>query len=422
MSCKNSFFEYSNFEKLLKNVINRNTFRFNIILASNSQKQREVRRYFWILIIAFALFSCSKSGNFEIEGKITNSPGTKIYLEKLELNGTTPFDSSKVDSKGNFSLNGKISEPTFFLLKIDEQKFITLLIDSMEKVKFSADFINFSNDYKVEGSYGSHQVKELNQHLTKTNSKIDSINSLINLSVNLSDFEQKRNNWIAKINLVKSEQQEFSKRFVTNNPFSLASILAIYQRFNSGEYVIQDLQTIKVAASALNSMYPNSAHAKTLYEDTKKLIQDVQNQKVKQYIEEVGENSPDITLPNQSGEKISLSTLRGKYVLVQFWSAYDASSRMMNQVLKENYQLFKPRGFEIYQVSIDTARNAWTQAIQKDQMNWINVGDMQGSKTALIKYNIQQIPSNYLLDKEGQIIAKNIKGPELYKILNEIFN
>ena len=213
-----------------------------------------MRRYFWILIIAFALFSCSKSGNFEIEGKITNSPGTKIYLEKLELNGTTPFDSSKVDSKGNFSLNGKISEPTFFLLKIDEQKFITLLIDSMEKVKFSADFINFSNDYKVEGSYGSHQVKELNQQLTKTNAKIDSINSLINLSVNLSDFEQKRNNWIAKINLVKSEQQEFSKRFVTNNPFSLASILAIYQRFNSGEYVIQDLQTIKVAASALNSM------------------------------------------------------------------------------------------------------------------------------------------------------------------------
>jgi peroxiredoxin len=407
--------------KLLKNVIIKYSFLLNVILASDTKKN-EVKRYLWLLVIALAMLSCSKSGKFEIDGKITNSSCTKIYLEKLELNGTTPFDSSKVDQKGNFSFEGKISEPTFFLLRIGEQKFITLLLDSMEKVKFSADYINFSNDYKIEGSLGSLKVKELYLQLTRTNAKIDSINSLINLSVNQPDFEQKRNDWYGKINHIKSEQQEFSKKFVTNNPFSLASIMAIYQRFNSGEYIIQDLQTIKVAASALNSMYPNSVHANTLYEDTKKLIQDVENQKVKKFIEEKGENSPDITLPNQSGEKISLSSLRGKYVLVQFWSANDASSRIISPVLKENYQKFKSRGFEIYQVSIDTSRNDWIQAVQKDQLNWINVGDMQGSKTALISYNIQQIPYNYLLNKDGQIIAKNLKGPALYKILNEIFN
>lgn len=383
-----------------------------------------MRRYFGILIVAFVLFSCSdnKSGKFEIDGKITNAPSTKIYLEKLELNGTTPFDSSKVDSEGKFKFKGTVSEPTFFLLKINDQKFITLLLDSMEKVKFSADFINFSNDYKVEGSFGSLKVKDLYLKLNRTNAKIDSISSLINLSVNHPDFIQKRDSWIASINLIKLEQQNFSKDFVKNNPFSLASIMAIYQRFNNGEYVVQDLQTIKVAASALNSMYPNSVHAKTLYEDTKKLIQDVQNQKVKQFIEAEGVNSPEIKLPNQTGDQISLSSLRGKYVLIQFWSAYDATSRMMNPVLKENYQKFKTRGFEIYQVSIDTTRNEWVQAIDKDQMNWINVGDMKGSKSALISYNIQQIPSNYLLDKEGQIIAKDINGATLYKILNEIFN
>jgi len=112
-----------------------------------------VRRHFGILIVVFVLFSCSnnKSGKFEIDGKITNAPSTKIYLEKLELSGTTPFDSSKVDGEGRFKFKGTVSEPTFFLLKINDQKFITLLLDSMEKVKFSADFINFSNDYKVEG-------------------------------------------------------------------------------------------------------------------------------------------------------------------------------------------------------------------------------------------------------------------------------
>ncbi|MBP7509724.1 MAG: AhpC/TSA family protein [Prolixibacteraceae bacterium] len=375
---------------------------------------------FCIILISF--FSCKKSDNFIIEGKITNSPNKKVYLEKLGINSSTTYDSSKVDNQGRFKLKGKIDQPTFFILKAGNQKFITLLIDSIEKINFSADFINFSNDYKIEGSYGSQRVKELNNQLANTNNRIDSVTSLISLYANTPGYEDKISEWQRKINNLILEQQQFSNRFIAENPFSLASVLAIYQKFNNGNYVVQDLQTIKVAASALYSMYPKSEHAKTLYEDTKQLMQDVHNLEVQNFIKEKGVNSPEITLPDSTGRIINLSSLRGKYVLLHFWSANDADSRIMNPVLKENYNKFKTRGFEIYQVCIDTIKTSWIRAIKNDQLNWTNVNDLDGCISAINSYNIKYIPSNYLLDRDGVIIAKDLKGPSIYKKLNEIFN
>lgn len=375
-----------------------------------------------IILLTTVLFSCSNKAKVEVKGIITNSLNSMIYLDKLEVNGSIPFDSSKIDSRGNFKLKGIVNQPTFFILKLNDQKFITLLLDSIEKVTFAADYINFSSDYTIKGSPGSQKVKELNQHLNRTNTRIDSIKSMINLSVGSSFDDEKKERRIAEINKVYREQQEFSKRFVLNNPFSMASVLAIYQKFNDGNYIIQDLQTIKVAASALNSMYPNSEHAKALYDDTKNLIQQAQNTNLHKFIKEKGVNSPEIILPDPTGKNIALTSLKGKYVLVHFWSALNPDSRMMNPVLKENYQKFNSRGFEIYQVSIDTSKQAWIQAINSDQMKWVNVGDMHGSFDAITTYNIQSIPSNYLLDKEGVIIAKDLKGPALYKKLSEILN
>jgi peroxiredoxin len=375
-----------------------------------------------IIILSAAFFSCSKPAKIEVRGIISNSMSPMVYLEKLEVNGTVPFDSSKIDSKGNFKLSGIINQPTFFILKLNDQKFITMLIDSLEKVTFSADYINFATDYTITGSAGSQKVKVLNQHLIRSNSRIDSIRSIMSINQGTSLFAEKRERWLSEIDKIIREQQDFSKKFILENPFSLASVLAIYQKYNDGNYIVQDLQTIKVAASALHSMYPNSEHAKTLYEDTKKLMADVQNAQVQELIKNKGVNSPDIILPDRDGRKIALSTLRGKYVLIQFWSALDANSRIMNPILTENYQKFNPRGFEIYQVSVDTSKQAWIQAILTDHLNWANVGDMQGSLDAVSSYNIRNIPSNYLLDKDGVIIAKDLKGPALYKKLSEILN
>jgi peroxiredoxin len=368
------------------------------------------------------LASCTKSGNFTIEGTLTNAQEATIYLEKLEISGSTPFDSAKIDSKGNFKLSGSVSYPTFFLLKLKNEKFVTLLIDSLEKIRFSADVINFARDYKISGSDGSEKVKDLHSYLQRTNTKIDSISYLLNQSLGNPNYAVQKNAWIAEINAIIESQIVFSKNFVNNHPFSLASVLAIYQKFNNGEYVIQDLQTIKVAASALHSMYPNSVHAQTLYNDTEKLLQNIRSSEMNSFIEKNAVNSPEISLPDVNAQNVPLSSLMGKVVLLQFWSAQDPVSRLQNEVLKENYSRFKAKGFEIYQVSIDKNEQIWKKAIQEDGLNWVNVGDMKGSVDALNLYNISQIPSNYLLGKDGSILAKNLKGPALNKKLNEILN
>ena len=139
-----------------------------------------------------------------------------------------------------------------------------------------------------------------------------------------------------------------------------------------------------------------------------------------QLLQQSAVNSPDINLPDQHGINRSLWSLQGKYVLLQFWSAKDRTSRVQNQVLNELYAQYRNRGFEIYMVSIDNDRAAWLQAIAEDNMPWINVGDMKGSYQAVNSYNIQAIPSNYILDKEGQIVAKNLQGPALTQALARI--
>jgi peroxiredoxin len=199
------------------------------------------------------------------------------------------------------------------------------------------------------------------------------------------------------------------------HPFSMSSVLALYQKFDDSNYVIQDLQSLKVAASALNTVFPKSEHVKALYANTIDLMNQEKNAKLKEYIAKNGVNSPDVTLPNSNGRNISLSSLRGKVILIQFWSAKERISRIQNQALVELYNKYKSRGFEIYQVSIDNDRNAWLNAIEQDGLSWTNVGDMKGSVTALNMYNVQQIPSNYILDKDGQIVARDIQGPTLDK-------
>jgi len=308
------------------------------------------------------------------------------------------------------------------LLKLSENKFITLLIDSVEQIRIEADLANLERSYRVEGSLGSVQVKNLNDHLATTRKRLDSIQSLHNLYRGNPDYPQLKQEWDEAYDSVKQAQTEFSKQFVMNNPFSMASVLALYQKFDDQEYIIKDLHTMRVAASALNTIYPGSEHVNALYQNTVQLLQEEKSARLRQMIQEQGENSPDIVLPEPDGNEIALSSLRGKIVLLQFWSALDRNSRILNEALVEAYRKYKNKGFEIYQVSVDDNRIEWVSAIDEDGLTWINVGDMQGSNVAARNYNIQTIPYNYLLNEDGEIIAQNLKGPALDRALSRLLN
>ena len=376
-----------------------------------------------MFVAGILMAGCAKDENrFTVSGKVSHAEGETIYFEKLLVSSTQLLDSAKIDKDGGFEFKGTTNIPSYYLLKLNDNKFITLLIDSLDEVIVTADAVNFERDYHVEGSTGSVQVKKLTDHLNSTQKKLDSLQSLHNLYKGNNDYPEMKAQWEEEARKIREEQVEFSAQFVMDNPFSMASVLALYQKFGQQNYVINDLQTMRVAASALNSIYPESEHVKALYQNTVQLLKDDQSARLQQLIQEQGENSPEIVLPTPEGEEIALSSLRGKVVLLQFWAAVNRDSRILNEALVEAYNKYKNKGFEIYQVSVDNNRIEWVDAIDKDGLSWINVGDMEGSNQAVRNYNVQTVPYNYLLNEEGEVIAKDLKGQALDRALSRLLN
>jgi thiol-disulfide isomerase/thioredoxin len=387
----------------------------------SKKKSMIYSRFVFILFVSVILFgSCQKSNEFSISGKISHAEGDTIYLEELQVSTRKPVAKVKIDKNGEFEFKGQTSIPTYYLLMLSDNNFITLLVDSVDNLFIEADAANFGKEYAVQGSLGSIQVKELTEHLNRTEHKLDSLRQLSNINRSNPDFVNLNEKWNREYTAIIEEQTKFSTNFVLNNPFSMASVFALYQRYRDQNYVIRDLQTMRTAASALNAIYPNSNLVKALYENTLQYLRDQKAAEMKQFIEQEGINSPDIVLPDLNGKETALSSLRGKVVLLHFWAAEDPGSRILNPLLVDAYQKYKSRGLEIYQVNVGTNRSEWIDVVDEDKLKWINVGDLEGSTQARLSYNIQNIPFNYLLDKEGKIVAKNLTGTDLDKALAQI--
>ncbi|WP_303924628.1 TlpA disulfide reductase family protein [Draconibacterium sediminis] len=382
------------------------------------------RVLFFLVAALLVLGGCKKEKEFTIRGKITHAEDQTIVLEELHTTTLKKIAETKINKKGEFEISAMTGIPTFYLLKLNDQSFITLLVDSAETVTVEADAANFDREYNIEGSPGSEQVKLLDSKLKETRHKLDSIRSLDNLYKGNPEYDSVRPRWAEEYDKIVQEQIDFSTNFVRENPFSMASVLALYQKFGTDDpsFIVRDLQVMKTAASALNSIYPKSEQVQALYNNTLQIVREKQSADMKKFIQEQGDNSPDIVLPDPSGNEVALSSLRGKVVLLQFWAAVDRASRIQNPVLVEAYNKYKRKGFEIYQVSVDVNRAEWVDAIDQDKLNWINVGDMEGSRLAAAVYNVQSVPFNYLLNKEGEIVAKNLKGPALDKALAQLLD
>ncbi len=378
------------------------------------------RMIFWLFAILLIVSGCKKENHFTIKGKISHAGGDTIYLDELQVSTSKPVAKVKIGEEGEFELEGKTSIPTFYLLRLSNDNFITLLVDSVDQVFIEADAANFSKEYNIKGSLGSVQVKELNETLNRTEYRLDSLRSLITLSKNNPDYDRLLLQWNYEAEKLIIDQDKYSVDFVMKNPFSMASVYALYQKYKDGSYVIKDFQTMRTAASALNAIYPQSAMVKALYDNAVQLLRQQKVSQMQQMISESGINSPDIELPDANNQKITLSSLRGKVALVHFWAAEDAGSRVLNPLLVDAYEKYHSKGFEIYQVNLGTSRTEWLNAIKEDQLTWINVGDLNGSVKARMSYNVQTIPSNYLLDKDGSIVSKNLSGPNLDNALAKL--
>ncbi len=380
-----------------------------------------MKKTFYVLITLSVMFACGKKTNFTISGQLDGGAGKTVYFDRLLLSSKQPSDSVKLDKEGKFKFKGNTSSPTFYSLKLSQNSYVTMLIDSAENVNVTGSYKNFTRDYKVSESIGSSVLRELDNRFYTAKTQIDSLQKLTNRYVNDPLYTSQIGQWKGRSNDIKSDHSIYVTALVKKNPFSLASVYALYQKWDENSYVVNDLQTMKTAASALFSVYPKNEQVIALYNNTLQLVNNEKSKQLSAVLKQNAVNSPNIILPDADGRERSLWSLHGKYVLLHFWSAKDRASLIVNPVLSELYNKFKNKGFEIFMVSVDDDRIAWREAIANDNLNCINVGDMKGSYQAVTNYNVQELPFNYLLDKEGNIIARNLKGPALDQTLSKIF-
>jgi len=168
----------------------------------------------------------------------------------------------------------------------------------------------------------------------------------------------------------------------------------------------------------LTAKYPNNEAVKSLHS----YLEQVKGGQSQPGVVSVGQEAPEIDLPTPEGKNLKLSSLRGNYVLLDFWAAWCRPCRGENPNLVANYAKYKAKGFKIFQVSLDQTADAWKQAIAADKLNWNHVSDLQYWNAAPAKvYGVQSIPANFLLDPEGKVIATDLRGEQLGAALAKIY-
>ena len=378
-----------------------------------------------MLITAIACNSNKNEPNsFSIEGKLRNPQKKMIFLNDISSGKPIAIDSVMIDEDGSFELKGNTIIPSIFILHITKDNFAYLLIEPKEEIKLTSDFRNLQKFLKTEGSKGTILVTELWQKLSLVQSQLDSLKSIYQKNAASSDVQNIIDDLNRKSGSIVSQHKEYLQNFVKTNSTSLASIIALYQPIGRDRFLnINDCyDSYKMVDSVLMSRYPNSTPVKALHVEIENYRNRLTQGSVNKASAETGSEAPDISLPDPNGNIVKLSSLRGKYVLLDFWASWCRPCRLENPNLVENFMKYYKKGFDIYQVSLDRNQNDWVNAINNDKLVWKQVSDLKYWECVPAKqYGVESIPANFLIDKDGRIIAKNLRGQALGEKLKEIF-
>ncbi len=382
-----------------------------------------MRKFSWLLPLLL-LLSCSKGSKVEITVFIENSDTCMIYLDEQGIGEIRQIDSVRVKKDGSFKLKDRIEHPTFYNLHTGNQQIIPLLLAPGTSAEIQADMQNFVNGYEIEGSAESSYLLEMNRKLTKTKRRIDSIQKV--LQKNPDAGEEFTQELSASYDEIIETQRRYSIQFILDHMSSMASIYALYQKIDENNFVLnenRDIQLVKITSQSLDTIWPGSEHVQALKMDAANLEENLYNQRWREVVEVAENTFPDIRLPDPLGDTIALSSLRGKVILLSFWASWDQASVSHNLPLKGIYNTYHSRGLEVYQVSFDNEKEAWVNAIEFDELPWVNVSELSypESRVAPI-YNLEELPVVFLIDRKGQIVGKNFNRIDLDRNIQRLLN
>lgn len=380
-----------------------------------------------LLAIMILLSSCNKGEQINISGTYQGERKDYLKFNRIEVDRSVFIDSARISKSGKFRFKTTNNVPEFYTIGFGSSELVTIIAYPGDNISLAFEGKKLHDRYQVTGSKESEDLRMLDLKLAKTLASLDSLTKKYNALPGSAEYDSERAKYEEAYMSVVEEQRMHNIKYIIEHLKSFSSIKALYQRLNENAYVLYrptDAQYLKLVSDTLNKYYPRSKQAISLAQNLETEINNMRMNSLTALAAEVEGTDMDVELTSIEGKRIRLSSFRNKsYVLLTFWSAGSKECIANNIQLKEFYKRYRTRGFEIFQVNLDQDEGLWKQAVNFDELPWVNVReDDPENPVNAIKFNVTELPANYLLNKEGEIIGKNLFGRSLQIKLNQLFD
>lgn len=359
------------------------------------------------LILFICLFiSCSNKNRFTVEGAIKEGGGKMLYLENVTTSSVVVLDSVKLGANGSYKFKRERPEtPDFYRLRLNQQ-FINFVVDSTETLRINSDTLHFAKNYSVEGSFESENVKTLTFLQLKTHEAYNKLQKEYR-SQNITADE-----YTEKANTIIEEYKNEAKSYIYPNPASASAYFALFQQINGllifDPYDKTDSKAYGAVANNWNQRYPDAPRTKHLVRLFTNALAILRGEQSYDWNANAvnGKDFFDIALTALDNKEVRLSEIgKGKVVLVDFTAYGMKESPFHNRKLAEVYEKYRNQGFQIYQIALDADLHFWKNAAIN--LPWICVIDPQSVNSEIAKkYNVSTIPTTFIMDKAGEIVAR----------------
>ena len=366
---------------------------------------------------AATVFAAACTDGVKVEGNLADAPSADVVVKLLNINRYEVLDTIKTDASGNFSYKVEVEkgQPEFIYLFHNDVKVASLLVEAGDKVIVNADTLG---NYTVEGSEESLKLAQVESDYTAAFVKLNALADALQVASEKDAPALKAQLGQEYVNYYRN-----CVRYVMSNSKSLTCVPVFFQNFGYELPVFgqsTDALHFRNVADSLEAVYPASKYVKALRNEAERRFGYLELEARLSSAQEIG--YPEIELPDVNANKVKLSEVDAKVVMLFFWTPSNASQKMFNlDFLKSIYDDYHKYGFEIYQVAIDPDKALWAKVVKEQALPWINVCDGLGAQSPyILTYNLAALPAACIISDGALVDGQIVDEASLRKLLNSL--